>query len=56
MRGLAESVGSIVSTFSYDAYGTLASSTGTAIMPFGYAGQYTDEVRLVWCLPEGWDI
>lgn len=55
-RGLADSTGTLVGTFSYDAYGNLGSSTGTAIMPFGYAGQSKDEVRLVWCLPEGWDI
>jgi RHS repeat-associated protein len=41
-RGLADSTGTLVGTFSYDAYGNLTSSTGTATTPFGYAGQYTD--------------
>jgi RHS repeat-associated protein len=41
-RGLTDSSGTLVGTFSYDAYGNVTSSTGTATTPFGYAGQYTD--------------
>jgi RHS repeat-associated protein len=41
-RGLTDSSGTLVGTFSYDAYGNLTSSTGTATTPFGYTGQYTD--------------
>jgi RHS repeat-associated protein len=32
----------IVATYSYDAYGAVTGSTGTASTPFQYAGQYTD--------------
>lgn len=31
-----------MATFSYDAYGKLTASTGSATTPFGYTGQYTD--------------
>jgi RHS repeat-associated protein len=41
-RGLTDNSGALVGTFSYDAYGNLTGSTGTATTPFGYAGQYTD--------------
>ncbi|HZU13390.1 MAG TPA: RHS repeat-associated core domain-containing protein [Chloroflexota bacterium] len=41
-RGMADSSGNVMATFSYDAYGNLTSATGTVTTPFGYAGQYTD--------------
>jgi RHS repeat-associated protein len=39
---LTNSSGSVVATFTYDAYGNLTGSTGTATTPLGFAGQYTD--------------
>jgi RHS repeat-associated protein len=41
-RMLTSSAGVATGTFSYDAYGNLAGSTGTQTTPFGYSGQYTD--------------
>jgi RHS repeat-associated protein len=41
-RGLTDSSGNVAASFTYDPYGQLTSSTGTATTPFGYAGQYTD--------------
>jgi RHS repeat-associated protein len=41
-RGLTDSTGAIVATYSYDAYGAVTGSSGTAGTPFQYAGQYTD--------------
>ena len=41
-RALTNSSGTVVATYTYDPYGNLAGSTGTATNPFRYAGQYTD--------------
>jgi RHS repeat-associated protein len=41
-RGILDSRGSTLATYTYDPYGTLKSSTGTVSNPFQYAGQYTD--------------
>jgi YD repeat-containing protein len=41
-RGLTDSSGAVVATYTYDAYGAVTASTGTASTPFQYAGQYTD--------------
>lgn len=41
-RVLTNGTGSVVATYSYDPYGKLTGSTGTATNPFRYAGQYTD--------------
>lgn len=41
-RALTSGTGSVVATYSYDPYGNLAGSTGTAVNPLRYAGQYTD--------------
>ena len=41
-RALTDQSGGVVGSFTYDAYGKLASSTGPATTPLGYTGQYTD--------------
>lgn len=41
-RALTSSSGAVVASYSYDPYGNLTGSTGTASNPFRYAGQYTD--------------
>lgn len=41
-RLLTNPAGNTVAKFTYDPYGTLAASTGSAHTPVGYAGQYTD--------------
>jgi RHS repeat-associated protein len=41
-RALTNSSGTMVATYTYDPYGNLTASTGTASNPFRYAGQYTD--------------
>lgn len=41
-RALTDANGAVVATYTYDPYGKLAGSTGSASNPFGYAGQYTD--------------
>ena len=41
-RALTNATGTVVATYSYDPYGNLTGTTGTAANPFGYAGQYTD--------------
>jgi RHS repeat-associated protein len=41
-RLLTNAAGAVVATYTYDPYGHLATHTGTASTPFGYAGQYTD--------------
>lgn len=41
-RLLTNAAGNTVAKFTYDPYGTLAASTGSAHTPLGYAGQYTD--------------
>jgi RHS repeat-associated protein len=41
-RVLTNSAGAPVATATYDSYGKLLASTGSAANPFGYAGQYAD--------------
>jgi RHS repeat-associated protein len=41
-RALTNSSGSVTATFSYDPWGNLIGSTGSATTPFMYAGQYYD--------------
>jgi RHS repeat-associated protein len=41
-RGMLDSRGSTVATYTYDPYGNLKSSTGSITNPFQYAGEYTD--------------
>ena len=41
-RLLTDGSGSVTASFSYDAYGNLTGSTGTATTPFMYAGAYLD--------------
>jgi len=41
-RLITNESGATAATFTYNPYGTLNASTGTATTPFGYAGQYTD--------------
>jgi len=41
-RALTNSSGSVTATFSYDPWGNLTGSTGSAATPFMYAGQYYD--------------
>jgi RHS repeat-associated protein len=41
-RVLTDQAGTPVAAFTYDAYGRLTGSTGTATTPFLYAGQYRD--------------
>ena len=41
-RALTNSSGTVVASYTYDPYGNLTASTGTATNPFRYAGQYTD--------------
>jgi RHS repeat-associated protein len=41
-RALTNSAGTVIATTTYDPYGKLADSTGTATNPFGYGGQYND--------------
>jgi uncharacterized protein RhaS with RHS repeats len=43
-RGLTDSTGALVGTYSYDAYGNLLTGgSGSEDTPFQYAGQYTDK-------------
>jgi RHS repeat-associated protein len=41
-RVLTSSSGAIVATYTYDAYGSLVGSTGSATNPFGFSGAYSD--------------
>lgn len=41
-RVLTNSSGQVVATYTYDPYGKVTGSTGTASNPFAYAGEYTD--------------
>lgn len=41
-RMITSSSGAVLKSYTYNAYGTLASSTGAINQPFGFAGQYTD--------------
>jgi len=41
-RAISDWLGNLLSTFSYDAYGTPTGSTGTTTTPMGFGGEYTD--------------
>jgi RHS repeat-associated protein len=41
-RMLTDSTGTVKATYTYNAYGSLSSSTGSVSQPFGFTGQYTD--------------
>ena len=41
-RLITDQNGNLAGSFTYNPYGTLSASTGTATTPMGYAGQYTD--------------
>jgi RHS repeat-associated protein len=41
-RAITNSAGTVVATYTYDAYGNLTSPPGTFANPLQYAGQYTD--------------
>jgi RHS repeat-associated protein len=41
-RVITDSKGATVNTYNYDPFGNVASSTGTLVNPFRYAGQYFD--------------
>ena len=42
MRAATDQLGAVVATYSYDAYGQLLSSMGSAPNPFRYTGEYQD--------------
>ncbi|HZQ27271.1 MAG TPA: RHS repeat-associated core domain-containing protein, partial [Acidimicrobiales bacterium] len=41
-RALTDSSGAVVGTWSYDPYGQVVASSGTATTPLGFAGEWTD--------------
>jgi RHS repeat-associated protein len=41
-RLLTDASGAVLASYTYDPYGNLTGTTGSATNPFGYAGQYTD--------------
>jgi len=41
-RMLTDGTGTVRATFTYDPYGNITASTGTATTPFGFCGQYRD--------------
>lgn len=41
-RAVTDAAGAVVATYTYDAYGTVATKTGSLEQPFGFAGQFTD--------------
>ena len=45
-RAITNSSGSVTATFTYDAWGNLSGSTGSATTPFMYAGAYLDSTGL----------
>ncbi len=58
-RALVDSLGAVLATYTYDAYGTLVSRTGNlsaSANPFGFAGQYTDaESGLIYLRARSYD-
>jgi RHS repeat-associated protein len=56
VRALTSSTGKVEATFSYGAYGTPVTATGTASTPLEYAGQYTEpETGLVYLRARSYD-
>jgi RHS repeat-associated protein len=53
-RALLGSGGTVDATFTYDAYGNLAASSGTAITPLLYDGQYLDKATGFYYLRARW--
>jgi RHS repeat-associated protein len=53
-RALTGSAGSLTATFTYDAWGNLAGSTGSATTPFMYAGQYLDSTTGLYYMQARW--
>ncbi len=41
-RVMSDNTGTVLSTFTYDAYGNQTAHTGTTSSPFGFNGEYTD--------------
>lgn len=41
-RALTDSVGALVGTWSYDPFGKVVATSGSAVTPFGFTGQWTD--------------
>lgn len=55
-RLLTDASGKVAASFTYDPYGNLSASTGTASTPFGFAGQYTDaESGLIYLRARSYD-
>src|SRR5205085_7233420 len=42
IRALSSASGAIANSYTYDPYGQVPASSGSAYNPFGYAGEYTD--------------
>ena len=53
-RALTNSSGTVTATFTYDAWGNLAGSTGSATTPFMYAGQYLDSTTGLYYMQARW--
>ena len=53
-RALTNSSGSVTATFTYDAWGNLAGSTGSATTPFMYAGAYYDSSTGLYYMRARW--
>lgn len=41
-RAITNDAGTVIATYTYDAYGAPAGTTGSIAQPFGYAGEYQD--------------
>ncbi len=53
-RALTSSSGSVTASFTYDAWGNLTGSTGSATTPFKYAGQYLDSATGLYYMQARW--
>jgi RHS repeat-associated protein len=53
-RALTNSSGAVTATFTYDAWGNLTGSTGSATTPFMYAGQYLDPTTGLYYMQARW--
>ena len=54
VRAITNSSGTVTGTFSYDAWGNLTGSTGSATTPFGIAGAYLDPSNGLYYLRARW--